>query len=284
MSAGASLGVREAGLWSSPADAVFILAPPCTFSWVVCAMLGQHPQMYGLPELHLFAAATVAEWWDLCSRQTFEMDHGLVRTVAELFFGEQTEVAVSQARGWLQRRGHFTTGLLFEVIVDRVQPLTAVEKSPSIVHSAEALHRAFDAFPNGRFLHVVSHPQLYGESVIRILREATRGRTLSPSHWLVRLASRQPVGTDAIGKDDDLDPQFGWLAFNRTIAEFLAGVPESQRKVVRGEDPGGGERRGSRGRRRVVGYSGRCRGSEGDEASRALPICVPGPSLGGVRE
>src|SRR5438874_389166 len=32
------------------ADPVFILALPGSFSSVVCAMLGQHPEMYGLPE------------------------------------------------------------------------------------------------------------------------------------------------------------------------------------------------------------------------------------------
>ena len=233
---GTSSEAPKAGRRSAPADPVFILAPPCTFSWVLCAMLGQHPEMYGLPELHLFVAATVAEWWDLCSRQTFDMDHGLVRTVAELFFGEQTEIAVNRARGWLRRRGHFTTGLLFEVITDRLQPLIALEKSPSIVHSADSLQRAFDMFPNARFLHVLSHPQLYGESVAGMLLEATRRQTLSPSHWLMRLAFRQPVDTEAVGKPSNLDPQFSWLAANRTIGEFLAGIPESQRKVVKGED------------------------------------------------
>src|ERR1700693_5783209 len=75
---------------SVPADPLLILAPPCTFSWIVCAMIGQHPQMYGLPELHLFSADTIGEWLEQCSRESYEMDHGLVRTVAELFFGAQT--------------------------------------------------------------------------------------------------------------------------------------------------------------------------------------------------
>jgi hypothetical protein len=32
-----------------------ILAPGRSYTSVVCTMLGQHPQMYNLPELHLFA-------------------------------------------------------------------------------------------------------------------------------------------------------------------------------------------------------------------------------------
>ena len=37
---------------------LFILAPPRSFTTVTSAMIGQHPEMYGLPETNLF----VAEW------------------------------------------------------------------------------------------------------------------------------------------------------------------------------------------------------------------------------
>jgi hypothetical protein len=209
---------------------VFIVAPPCTFSWVVCAMLGQHPQMYGLPELHLFTADTMAGWWQLCERETFEMDHGLVRAVAELYFGGQTDEAVSRARGWLRRRAHFTTGLLLETIAERVSPLVVVEKSPSITHSAATLRRALDLFPEARFVHLVAHPRLYCESVIEIVGGA---RELPPAHWLRRLVA---AATDADGSNGGVDPQLGWLAANRRITEFLTHVPAQQLLVVRGED------------------------------------------------
>ena len=38
---------------------VFVLAPVRSFTSVVCAMIGQHPQMYGLPETNLLCHATV---------------------------------------------------------------------------------------------------------------------------------------------------------------------------------------------------------------------------------
>jgi hypothetical protein len=210
---------------SGPPDPVFILAPPCTFSWVVCAIVGQHPQMYALPELHLFTADTVAEWWDLCTLRTFEMDHGLVRTVAELYFGGQTEEAVSRARGWLRRRSHYSTGLLLETIAERLEPLIAVEKSPSTAHSAATLERAFGMFPNARYVHLVSHPRLYCEAVLDALGEAKQASELPPTHWLARLAP-----------GPEFDPQQGWLAANRTIADFLARVPDDRKRIVRGED------------------------------------------------
>jgi len=227
---------RMADTALASADPVLILAPPCTFSWVVCAMLGQHPQMYGLPELHLFLTSTMGEWWDLCSRSNFEMDHGLARAVAELYFGEQTDTSVSRARGWLRRRGHYTTGLLMEELIDRLKPLVAVEKSPSVAVELTALERAFDMFPNARFLHLVSHPRRYCDLVVDAIREAQKARPLPQSHWLVRLASEDPpLGADGVSIAE-LDPQISWLHSNCAIRDYLSRVPEGQRMQARGEE------------------------------------------------
>ena len=210
---------------------MFILAPPCTFSWVVCAMLGQHPQTYALPELHLFTADTMAEWLERSATETFEMDHGLVRAVAELVYGEQTEATASRARGWLRRRAHFTTGLLLEAIVERIAPRVTVEKSPSTAHSPATLQRALDMFPSARFVHLVSHPRLYCDAVIEILGDATTTNQLPPTHWLVQLAG---------DRGGEPDPQVAWLEANRTIAAFLRRVPKEQQRLVRGEELLGG--------------------------------------------
>src|SRR5713226_5842329 len=110
--------------WVNPHDPVFVLAPPRSFSSIIATMLGQHPQMYGLPELELFAAETIGEWWDLCSESTFPRAHGALREVAQLYYGEQTEETVKLARGWLRRRAHFTTGYFLEVLARKVHPRT----------------------------------------------------------------------------------------------------------------------------------------------------------------
>src|SRR5262245_58906214 len=86
------------------ADPVFILTLPRSFSSVVCAMLGQHPQMYGFPELHLFPVETVAEWWVRVGGKTPKLRDGLLRTIAQLYFQEQTDRTIALARGWLRRR------------------------------------------------------------------------------------------------------------------------------------------------------------------------------------
>src|SRR5713226_498316 len=222
----------------SEGELLIILGPPRSFTTVVSAMLGQHPQMYGLPEIHLFGAETMAEWWEQCALATFNMDHGLVRVVAQIYFGEQTETSVKRAAGWLRRRSHFTTGLLIEELAQKVSPRILVDKSPSIVYRCESLERVYAVFPRARFLHLVRHPRGHGESVIRYLDGRRKLGPVPPSHWLLHLASF-PEGSSAGGEAArvlDIDPQRGWYALHTNICKFLESVPEPQKLRMRGED------------------------------------------------
>lgn len=225
---------NDAGL--SPADPLFILAPPCTFSWTICAMFGQHPQMYGLPELHLFSAETMAGWWDLCAQESYQMDHGLARAVADLYFGGQTDDAVARARGWLRRRAHFNTGFLFEVLAERLKPLIPVEKSPSIIFRSEFMQRALNMFPGARFIHLVSHPVTYCEAVMEALRQLSLLQPLPPTHWLVQLTSFSRPAPGDLPSNPMPDPQVSWHSLHTGIVKFLDMVPAGQKRTVRGED------------------------------------------------
>jgi hypothetical protein len=231
---------------SQPSTLLIILGPPRSFTTVVSAMLGQHPQMYGLPEVHLFAAETMAEWWRQCAEATFNMDHGLVRVAAQLFFGDQSEDNSRRAAGWLQRRAHFTTGLLLETLAERVRPRMLVDRSPSIVYRIQTMQRVYAMFPQSRFLHLVRHPRGHGESVMKYLRERRKLGRVPPNHWLLYLAA-YPDASESASASADIDPQRAWLALHRNICEFLDGVPASHTLRVRGEDIVGDPERGMRG-------------------------------------
>jgi len=228
------------------ADPIIILAAPRSYSSVVAAMLGQHPQLYGLPEMELFSAGTMTEWWRLCelrqganawaSHANYPRAHGAIRAVAELFFGGQTEETVRLAIGWLWRRSHFTTGLLLEELAKRIQPRILVEKSTSNVYRIGYMQRADQMFPEARFIHLIRHPRGQGESVVRFIeaRETTRG-PLSRSNWVYQLGSDR--GRERNGeKETALDPQRSWLTLNRNICAFLKNMPADRKMEVRGED------------------------------------------------
>ena len=202
-------------------------------------MLGQHPQMYGVPELELFTAETMREWWELCAGATFPRAHGALRAVAELFFGEQTEETVKLARGWLRRRTHFTTGYFLEILAERVHPRlvvvrdkTSLWKSTSYVYRPRFMRRAYAMFPSAHFVHVVRHPRGYGESVMKFLHEREKEGRLAPAHSMRRIAA----WSDATDDSAELDPQRGWFALHTNITKFLETVPPEQHTRIRCED------------------------------------------------
>jgi Sulfotransferase family len=217
---------------------IFILAPPRSFSWRFCAALGQHPQMYALPELHLFSARTVGQWLEQCATSTFGMADGTLRAIAQVLFGEQTETSVRCASGWLRRRAHFTTAMVLEVLAAELSPRVIVEKSPSIVYSIDSMDLAYRMFPEAKFLHLVRHPLAHCDSVCEAIDALKKSGSLTNQHWLWELAHYpQPLPSEAGGSDSlARDPQRGWYALNMNICNFLEYVPKDQQMKVRVED------------------------------------------------
>ena len=175
----------------------------------------------------------MAAWWKRCERASYRMADGLLRAVAQLCLGEQTEATVRIAEGWLQRRSHFTTGLIMEVLIAQTHPLVLVDKSPSTVYRPNSLQRAQSFFPRARFLHLLRHPRGHGESVMKYADYcAQQGQV---PEWLNHLASF-PTPFPSRCDPGGVDPQRGWYALNMNICQFLASVPEERKLLIRSED------------------------------------------------
>jgi Sulfotransferase family len=232
---------------SQSADPVFIFSAPRSFSSVVCAMLGQHPQMHGLPETHLFADETMDGWLVRSSQETYPMAHGLLRAVAQLCYGEQTEDSVKRAVGWLMRRTSSTSGIVFEELALQVAPAILIDKSPSMVYTVDAMRRVHRFFPQARFIHLVRHPRGQGHSVLKYRKTLTKPEYQSKEReveagtipdWVNTLASFPYAPEEQVAEPDspEVDPQRGWYVLNRNIVEFLKSLPGHQWVTIRGED------------------------------------------------
>lgn len=203
---------------TSPEDSrapLFILCPMRSFSSVVCAVLGQHPQTYGLPEVNLFVADTAGELMQAHASRPHAA-HGLLRTLAQLRYGEQTESTVAAVLEWLNEHPQTTTAELFNEIVDAVAPRIAVDKTPRTVLSPGYLERCYEMFPDASFLHLTRHPRSTGKSLLNNLKRN--------SEW---------GGTfDA----DRVDPENIWLRAHTNIVNFANTLPEGQCLRIKGED------------------------------------------------
>jgi hypothetical protein len=199
---------------------VFILCSARSYSSVVTAMIGQHPELYGFPELKLFAYSTLGELAaslpDDARRAGFaHRSPGLVRAVAELVFGGQSLEALKAGGAWLAERPEWSGEAVFDLLTDKIHPRRAVEKSPEHVAEAEPLQRLAGAYVNARYLHLARHPVATVNSMHEHLRTHLRGYN---SDELVQYCVSS------------------WLETYARIVEFAKRIPDDRILQVRAED------------------------------------------------
>lgn len=195
---------------------LFIITCMRSYSSLVCGMLGQHPQLYGLPEVNLATADRVSGLLRMFTAIRPASLHGLIRTIAELEFGAQTDETVVEARRWIEARGSWTTAELFQHIAEYVAPRAIVEKSPTSVALPKHLERLLGAFPKARFLHLTRHPRPTCKSI----------------HALIA-ATDSKKGTH---RADNTDAEKLWRRMNFNACAFMDRLEIGQGMRIRGED------------------------------------------------
>jgi hypothetical protein len=200
---------------------IFILASPRSFTSVICAMLGRHPQLYGVPELNLFTAETLEQLVRRMKGSRLQQQHGLLRTIAQLYAGEQTLLSIEMARRWVFNRLHKSTGEVYTELCHKVAPLRIIDKSPSYSMKSIYLNRIRETFPDAYYLHLIRHPRSQGNSVMNL------------SDGILAQICRS---IDYSTKPYTLDPQYLWYRMQSKILDFLSTVPSHQQMRLRGED------------------------------------------------
>lgn len=198
---------------------IFLLAPPRSFTSLVCGVLGQHPQLFGSPELNLFRSDTVRQYLDLIVPP---QQPGLYRFVAQVWAGEQTIEAIEMAQRWVKVRQHWTTGELHRELCAKIAPLALVQKSPTYIRRLSNLQRLLEAFPKARFVHLLRHPRGTAESALRYDNAPLR---------IVAIG-----GVDRSGRRPVTDPQIVWHDFHLRILRFQEMVEPDRWLRLRGED------------------------------------------------
>lgn len=198
-------------------EPLFILCPPRSYSSVVCAIIGQHPECYGLPELNLFIGDDLAAVWEGFApfMRTFGKD-GMLRALAELHEGAQTADSIARANEWVVQNADWPIRKLFDHLQELVGPRILVEKSPSVVYKTEYMERMLRNFPNANVLHLTRHPRGTAESVLG-LREA---------HESVRRFVENIPG---------LEPERVWRTSHERILTATEWLPMVQCMRVKGE-------------------------------------------------
>jgi hypothetical protein len=208
---------------------VFILAAPRSYSSLVAAMIGQHPDLYGMPELNLFQCETIAEFNSGITPEGTKkspfwatMRHGLLRAVAQIHASEQSLEAIRMAERWLKQREDRTPGEVFTELARAMAPRRIVEKSPGVLRNRAFLDRMHETFPGAKYIHLLRHPLPQGQSALT----AKGGSAL-----LMALNS-----VDYRDDTPTLEPQIAWHDAQIRILRFLDDLPDGSFVTLRGED------------------------------------------------
>lgn len=204
---------------------LFLLAPPRSFTSVINAMIGQHPQAYGVPELNIFTARKLRHLWQPEIKDFIfdsKLRHGLLRTVAEIYTGEQTDETINFAEHWCSIRQDHLVGDVFDEIREKIYPLFPVDKSPFYTVNKAWLDSIIENCPDARFIHLVRHP----------IKQCDSTMTLSNGMF--------PRAVNSVEYQKDkviIEPQVQWHDLNVNILNFLENkVPKEQWITIRGED------------------------------------------------
>lgn len=200
-------------------DPLIILSPPRSFSSVVSTMIGEHPQLYGFPELHICAANTVEELMNVEARRGCPGPPGLIRLLAQELYGTQTQKTVTMAIAWFRQRKDWSTKKLFDYVLELVSPKIGVEKSPVTSSSFQNLERANAWFPKAYYLHLTRHP-ISARSSIHEHREQLKEKQVQR----------------ATSGRFEVDSMLVWYDIHQRIVRFLDTLPPGQWMRVRGED------------------------------------------------
>jgi len=217
-------------------EPLIILCPLRSFSSVGCAMIGQHPQMYGFPELNLFVADSIEGMLLYYLRQGRPQGlHGLLRTLAQLHEGAQTETTIFKARTWLQERMDWSTKKMFDYLLERISPRIGVDKSPVTVMKPEFIERAHAMFPKGNFLHLTRHPISAAKSIREYLKQMSEVREKLLKPMFKTSGSPKPLINNALN-ETTFDPARLWLYTHSSIINFTNTLPMGQSIRLKGED------------------------------------------------
>ena len=184
-----------------------MLNSPRSFSTVTSMMIGQHPELYGMPELSLFLADTVGELMtDIWSPGYLA---GLVRALAQCGFGNQKTESCLTSWQWLFNNRQMKTIEVFDMLQDLIKDKRIVEKSPTYVYDIKNLERLPK---DASFIHLVRHPATYKKSLDDYF---------------------------AFNKLPNSDPNYvlnSWISNQNIIEDFLKDIPDDRKMLLKGED------------------------------------------------
>ena len=184
-------------------------------------MLAQHPHAYVTPGLNLQFKQTIGDLLEY-RRSTHQTIDGLLRTIAQLFAGEQTMDSIEMAKRWLRRRKSASSEDVMKELCEKVSPARLIDRWLFHARDADLLPKVSSAFPNAQFLHLTRHPVEQGMAILQSVE------------GIADLWNEKSL--DRSAKRPALDPQYSWFNTQAAILEFSDSLSPGRYLQIRIEE------------------------------------------------
>ena len=184
-------------------------------------MLARNPGVFASPGLNILIKPTVGDFLDYCIERP-RIAHGLLRSIAQLYSGEQTLDSIEMARRWLVRRSSAPSEQVVGELCEKVAPARLIDRCLLYPKDMDLLHQIHQSFPDGSFLHLTRHPLEQGLAMLQSIEGVAE-------LW-------EDESVESRARRQILDPQYVWFETQASIMEFSDVLLPDQYCHVKAED------------------------------------------------
>jgi hypothetical protein len=171
-------------------------------------MIGQHDNLFCLPEINLFLANDLRGYLAFMEKETLNLKDGDLRAIAYFFFGDQSPSSIKEALKFINSNSKMKTMSVFESFQEKIHPKRIITKSPLYAGELSRLERLpKDAY----FIHLLRNPFTQNRSLTNYFRLYD----LNPSNHLY-LTHRE-------------NQYKGWINEQQNIESFLQSIPNNKK-------------------------------------------------------
>ena len=193
---------------------VFILSSPRSYSSVISSMIGQHSELFGFPEINLILADDIQSYIALMKEQRLNLKDGDLRSIAYIFFGDQSFNSIKKASDFLIQHPDMKTEDVLKSFQEKIHPKRLVTKSPLYASNLNYLNMLP---PEAFFIHLLRNPLTQNLSLENYLRLLD----LNPANHLYT---------------EYLENRYkGWMNEQQNIESFLQNIPNNKKIRVYSE-------------------------------------------------
>lgn len=199
---------------------MLLLGPPGGDIARVAGAIGRQHGLLALPELRIASADTVGQTLALHARAEDRAGDGLLRTIAQLRFGAQTEQTVTAATHWLERRGEWCIADLVDWLLHNSGGRHLLFHEAHAALRIQDVERLIHALPDALYVHLVEPVARFCARVHRDMH----GRLFNP-----------PEALHHVGAYPTLAPSLMWFRVHDTLLRLHSDHPQLRWRMLRAD-------------------------------------------------